>query len=183
MIPALIIATHIALRLFTVEASSSIKYSVDIPIERIKAYGDDIGLLSRNMPGVTAIQQIAPNRYLYKTRKSVPLSSDMKLDFTIERSLSGETTVYESVQPNDPNYMRCAVRLVPLGESRTGFEISLRLRLQREDASDVHWLAPIVGEKFLSEQMSDDMKEMLEEFKQRASAELYNKLGRGTGRQ
>ena len=178
MILSSITLLYTVLSLFQVEATGHIQYIIDIPYEQLRSHADDIGLLARNMPGVTGISATAPNTYLYKTRKSVPLASDLVIDFLIGRSVEGGATVYESTRHDDPNYMRCVVRVTPSGENRSSIDISLLLRLKRESGSDVHWLAPIVGEKFISEKMSDDVKDMLETFKERSSNELYARFGR-----
>ena len=166
------------LRLFQVEATGHIQYTIDIPYAQLRAHADDIGLLARNMPGVTGISATAQNTFLYKTRKSVPLGSDLVIDFLIGRSTDAGATVYESTRADDPNYMRCVVRVAPAGEGRSSIDISLLLRLKRESGSDVHWLAPVVGEKFISEKMSDDVKDMLEVFKEKSSKELYARFGK-----
>lgn len=166
------------LRVFQVEASGHLQYTIDIPLEQLRAHADDIGLLARNMPGVVGISQRGPNTYFYRTRKSVPLASDLAIDFLIGKSNDGSATIYESLRADDPNYMRCVVRVSAAGDSRSTIDISLRLRLQRESGSDVHWMAPIVGEKFISERMSEDLVDMLAEFKTKSSEELYARFGR-----
>jgi len=176
-----LVAARLLAGMFTVDAGAGIKYQIDIPYERVQSHADDIGLLARNMPGVVGIQRLSENRFLYQTQRSVPLGKDLKLDFTIERRMENGVTIYETADAKDPNYMRCAVRVVPLPRNRTGFDIRLRLRLSRESGSEVHWMAPIVGESFLSERMSEDLDDMLKEFRRRSSAELYEKLGRNTG--
>jgi hypothetical protein len=157
---------------FVVTASASIRYRVDIPYERIHASVDEVGLLQRNMPGVVSIRRLDERRYMYTTRSEVPLGKDLELAFLVERRSNGNVTVYRTPDETDANFMRCAVRIAPHPEGGTGFEIRLLLRLRREHATDVHWLAPLAGEDFVSARMNEDLRAMLAEFRDRSTAEL-----------
>lgn len=160
---------------FVVDASSEAMYNVSIPHLRLRSYVDDIGLLARNMPGVLGVQSLGDNRFLYQTEKNIPLAPPFRTDFIIRKTLLGDTvTVYRSEDIHDPNYMSCKVRLHPLDEATTSITISLRVRLTRTDPGEVHWLAPIVGEDFISDRMQKDLDEMLKTFIVRSNQELYN---------
>jgi carbon monoxide dehydrogenase subunit G len=163
--------------LFTVEASASTSYTVAVSREALRTYVDDIGLFARNMPGVVAVTPIGNGRYLYQTEKSIPLSKPLKTDFLITKESVGDSlTIYRSVNTDDHSFMMCRVGIRPHGEDSTTIEIQLRVRLSRENASEVHWLAPILGEAFISEQMTKDMDDMLREFVEKSNEELYNHL-------
>jgi hypothetical protein len=171
-------------RLFTVDAHAETEYTVALSREALRSYVDDIGLFRRNMPGVVAVTEKEDGTYLYQTEKEIPLSSSMKSDFHIKKETLGDSlTVYRSVDPDDHNYMECSVRIRPVDIARTAIAIALRVKLSRENPSEIHWLAPILGESFISGQMKSDMNSMLEEFVEKSNAELYSKLRSTTSKE
>jgi carbon monoxide dehydrogenase subunit G len=162
---------------FTVAASASASYDVAIPREALRGYADDIGLLARHMPGVVSVTPRGDGTYLYRTSKEIPLSSPLETDFVIRKDQVGDSlTVYRSVDDGDLNYMSCRVLIRPRDAATTTIEIQLQIRLSRERAAEVHWLAPVLGESFISREMTKDMDEMLQEFIEKSSEELYARL-------
>jgi hypothetical protein len=163
--------------LFTVDASTTASYTVSVSRESLRGYVDDIGLFARNMPGVVGVTPLGDGTYLYQTEKEIPLSASLKTDFIIQKETIGDSvTVYRSVNPEDPNYMCCRVCISPVDPERTSIAIQLRIRLSRDNPSEIHWLAPILGESFISRQMTGDMEEMLQTFIERSNQELYARL-------
>ena len=163
--------------LFTVDASASISYNVELSREALRGYVDDIGLFARNMPGVVGVTPRGDNQYLYQTEKQIPLAGALATDFLIQKHADSDSvTSYRSVDAADNNYMACRVVIRPVEAERTSITISLRVRLRRENASEIHWLAPILGEEFISRQMTEDLVAMLDEFVERSNNELYGRL-------
>ncbi len=162
---------------FIVDASTEATYKVELSRETLRGYVDDIGLFARNMPGVVAVRPLGSNKYLYQTEKTLPLAGKMSTDFLIQKSVIGDSvTLYRSVSIEDPNYMSCRVMISPLSEESTQIQIRLRLRLSRANASDIHWLAPVLGNGFISDRMQEDMEDMLKTFIERSNKELYARL-------
>jgi len=176
---AFILALFMLIRpsLFIVGASASTSYTLDIPREALHGYVDDIGLFQRHMPGVVGVTPLGEGKYLYQTEKDIPLSGTMKTDFIIAKSVIGDSvTIYESVNQEDANYMSCQVLIRPITDHTTMIVIDIRLRLIRDGGSEVHWLAPILGQDFISSQMTKDLTEMLEQFVDSSNKELYARL-------
>ncbi|MGA9115161.1 MAG: hypothetical protein WB626_00115 [Bacteroidota bacterium] len=160
--------------LFTVEATGAASYTVGVPRAVLGRSVDDISLFERNMPGVVGIERLGEDLFLYRTRKEIPLAGPMETIFRIRRSSWGDTlTVYRSEDPADPNYMSCTVRVKALDEQRTSVSIALRIRLSRSRPWEIHWLAPVMGEDFISAQMQEDLEEMLAEFVESSNRELH----------
>jgi hypothetical protein len=170
--------------LFTVDASSETSYNVDINREALKGYVDDIGLFQRHMPGVVSVEPLGNDRYLYVTEKELPLAGNMRTEFLIQKFVYGDSvTVYRSANLDAHNYMYCRVKIIPEGATNTIIAIALRVRLSREDASEVHWMAPILGADFINDQMTKDLDDMLAVFVERSNAELYDHLVPSTAAQ
>jgi hypothetical protein len=163
--------------MFVAEAAAEASYNVEVNREALRGYVDDIGLFARNMPGVIEVRPLGDSTYLYRTERDIPLAGTMQTDFRIRKRMEADSvTTYESVDRDDNNYMLCRVVIRPLDASSTSIRIQLRLQLSREQASDVHWLAPILGSEFISEQMRKDLASMLDTFIERSNQELYAHL-------
>ena len=176
MIAASLIMLSSLLGGFVVEASAEKAYVLEIPREVLSRFVDDIGLFRRHMPGVVAVDRLDDGSYLYRTEKKTPLSGTFKSDFIIARLSTDDTlTVYRSVDSTDPNFMSCSVRIISAGEGRSGITVRLHLRLERPSGGDVHWMAPILGERFISERMQEDLEAMLSDFVRDSSVELYDR--------
>ncbi len=162
---------------FVVDVATEASYTIDLERELLAGFVDDIGLFERHMPGVVRVKSIGENIYLYQTAKQVPLAGTLRTDFTIARRTEGDSlTVYESLSPDDQNYMYCAVLIKPEAERTTRISITLRLRLVRENGFAIHWMAPLLGEAFIESRMKEEMDDMLNEFIESSNRELYNRL-------
>jgi hypothetical protein len=164
---------------FVVDASAQIAYTVDISRDDLRLFVDDLGLFRRNMAGVVGVDSLGQNTYLYRTSREIPLQGKMDVDFVIRRTVANDTvTVYRTPDVDDPNWMECRVELVPVAKQQTSIRISLRLRMEREHGYEVHWLAPIVGADFISDRMKENLVEMLHEFADKSSKELYQRFSK-----
>jgi hypothetical protein len=160
--------------MFVVDASAERTYSVNISREDLRRELDDIGLFARNMPGVVGVTRLEHDRYLYLTEKQLPLAGTMRTEFLIEKTVDGDSvTCYRSTRSDDPNYMSCRVVIRPVDVTSTSIRIALRIRLARENAAEVHWMAPLLGEQFISDRMTGDLEEMLSAFIEKSSEDLY----------
>jgi len=164
---------------FVVDASAQIAFTVDISRDDLRLFVDDLGLFRRNMAGVVGVDSLDQNTYLYRTSREIPLQGRMDVDFVIRRTVANDTlTVYHTPDVHDPNWMECRVELVPVGKGQTSIKIALRLRMEREHGYEVHWLAPIVGAEFINDRMKEDLAEMLREFADKSSKELYQRFSK-----
>ena len=162
---------------FIVDVTTTTSYKVEISREEMRGFVDDIGLFARHMPGVVSVKPLGENTFLYQTEKQIPLAGKMRTDFLIGKSVIGDSlTLYRSLSIDDPNYMSCAVTIKPETENTTSIHIKLRLRLSRDAGSEVHWLAPVLGESFIEARMREDMESMLETFVASSNRELYSSL-------
>jgi hypothetical protein len=162
--------------LFVAEATAQTTYTVELSRQALAGYVDDIGLFERNMPGVVSVTALGDDRYLYLTEKDLPLAGTMQTEFLIEKLGEGDTTVYRSIDSAAENYMYTRVVITPAGASSSQMHIFVYLRLSRENASEVHWMAPLMGEEFISYQMTKDLEDMLESFVEQSTNDLYDRV-------
>ena len=162
---------------FVAEATAEANYTVNLSRQALAGYVDDIGLFERNMPGVVSVTPLGEERYVYLTEKDLPLAGTMRTEFRIEKITEGDsTTVYRSVDSTAENYMYTRVVITPTSPSASRMRILVQLRLSRENASEVHWMAPLMGEEFISYQMTKDLQSMLETFVEQSTKDLYDRV-------
>jgi hypothetical protein len=158
---------------FIVDAAAEVSFTVRAHPDSVRARLADIGLLARNMPGVVEIRPVEGGEYLYRTEREIPFSGTSRHDFRIARTAAQDGAVlYRTADPQAHNWM--SYRLLPSsdGEGSTLVVVRLRVRLVRESGTEIHLLAPVLGESFISEQMEKDLRSVLEEFTVRAVREL-----------
>jgi len=162
---------------FIVDASAETAYTVGLEADSLRNYVNDVATLARNMPGVVEIAPLPGGSYLYRTERYMLLSGTVRTDFCISRVISNDSLVfYRSVSLDDPNYFSLRLALEREGPSRTRIGVKVRVRLTRKDATDIHLLAPILGEEFISTKMKDDLDRMLDLFARRSGNELEQHL-------
>ena len=65
------------------------------------------------------------------------------------------------------NWMSFRLAPAATGNGTTRLLLRLRVRLVRNHGTDIHLLAPLLGEGFLSKSMEDDLSAMLQIFAER----------------
>jgi hypothetical protein len=158
---------------FIVDATAEVSFTLRAHPDTVRVRLADISLLSRNMPGVVEIRPEGDHRYLYRTEREIPFSGISRNAFSIERTSSHDGTIlYRTSDPQAQNWMSYRLRASPGGGGMTRVDLRLRVRLVRDSGAEIHLLAPVLGESFISEQMEKDLRSMLEEFSGRALREL-----------
>lgn len=153
---------------FTLDATAVHTIELGLPVDSVRRLVRDIGLLERHMPGVVEIRPHPAGGYWYRTEREIPFSGTMRTDFHVISMEQDDGTVTFRTQGTDArNWM--SFRFAP--EARSGsttlLALRLRVRLVRDHATEIHVLAPVLGEGFLSEQMERDLTAMLQLFAQR----------------
>jgi hypothetical protein len=158
---------------FIVDATAEVSFTLHARPDAVCARLAEIGLLSRNMPGVVEIRPEGDDGYLYRTEREIPFSGMSRNDFPITRVPAHDGAVlYRTLDPQAQNWMSYRLNPSSGGEGRTRVDVRLRVRLVRDSGTEIHLLAPVLGESFISEQMEKDLRAMLEEFAGRAVREL-----------
>ena len=168
---------------FIVDAAAEVSFTVRAHPDSVRTRLADIGLLARNMPGVVEIRPVGGDGYLYRTEREIPFSGTSRNDFHIARTSTHDGAVlYRTPDSQAQNWM--SYRLNPSSGrgGTTRVDIRLRVRLVRDSGTEIHLLAPVLGETFISEQMEKDLRSMLEEFSWRAVRELEADTSAATGK-
>jgi hypothetical protein len=97
----------------------------------------------------------------------------MEGEYVVRKSVVNDTlTIYESADQSSQDYLLCRISVLPTGPARTSIGIDMRLRSRRTSGGDFHWLAPLLGESFLSARMKDKLDGMLAEFVENYTKEV-----------
>jgi len=168
---------------FIVDATAEGSFTLRVHPDTVRVRLADISLLSRNMPGVVEIRHEGGNRYLYRTEREIPFSGTARNAFSLERTSTHDGTVlYRTSDTQAHNWMSYRLSASPGGDGTTRVDLRLRVRLVRDSGTEIHLLAPVLGESFISEQMEKDLRSMLEEFSLRAVRELEAETSAVTGK-
>lgn len=153
---------------FTLDATAHYDVEVPLPADSVRSLVGRISTLETMMPGVVDITAQIGGGFLYRTEREIPFSGKMQTDFRIV-SIAGEdgSVTYRTPGTEAENWM--SFRLAPAATAggTTRLFLRLRVRLVRSQGTDIHLLAPLLGEGFLSKSMEDDLSAMLQVFADR----------------
>lgn len=157
---------------FTVSANVKKSIVFDLEINKVSEYMKDISVFKKNFPGIISVKKTGEKESEWTYEVDAPLSSPMRMTFLlVEKSNSENDIVYESKNPK-PDYFRCNAVLKEAVNNTTKMSVSIKISMSRESGNDVHFLAPILGEKFISKQMKKQISENLGIFLNNCKREL-----------
>lgn len=160
---------------FVIDAASSVSYNVERPREDLRAF-DKPEFVSNNLPGLKGLTRMNDGLYLWDLELSVPLSRPMRGSFLAKREVVNDNLiVYESADKSSPDYMLCETLVTPLTPTKSSIRIAIRLRFTRASGWQFHWLAPLLGQKFLSARVKERLDGMLQEFVNNSKREWETK--------
>ena len=163
-----LIGTLAILNGFTLDASGSGGVTLAMPPDSARALFREISVLERFMPGVAGISAREDGSFNYLTVREIPFSGEMRTDFIVRCTVDAAGSVtYQSPDSAARNWMRFRFTFAAADHDMTDVRMSLRVRLVREGGTEIHLLAPVLGEEFLSERMESDITDMLGTFVER----------------
>ena len=157
---------------FTVSADVTNGAVFNVNISRASEYFKDINVYQRNFPGIISVKKLGGNESEWVYEIDAPLSSPVRMSFVLVETISSEDySVFES-KSKTPDYFKCSARMVSLGKEETRISITIKIKMVRENGSDVHFMAPILGEKFISKEMKKDLTKALSTFLTKCKKEV-----------
>lgn len=153
---------------FTLDATAHHEVGLPLPVDSVRALVGQISTLETMMPGVVDITAQSGGWFLYRTEREIPFSGKMQTDFRIV-SIAGEdgSVTYRTPGTEAENWMSFRLAPTATGDGTTRLSLRMRVRLVRSQGTDIHLLAPLLGEGFLSKSMEDDLSAMLQVFADR----------------
>jgi hypothetical protein len=168
----------LALRTFTIQAALEQSQVIALPAATVRGYYADLSVYKRHFPGIVNTRRVSATESLWTYEMDPPLAPKKRTTYRLIQSSAGpESVVFKTADGLD-DFMLCRATVVALSDSTTKVTIGMELRMTRESGSDFHFLAPIVGQNFISEQMRKQVAKDLDTFFDRTSSELYRNAGR-----
>ncbi len=131
------------------------------------------GSLQELLPGLRRIEPLSEGVWLWETETRVPFSAPQRNHFRVRLLTEGDSlAIWRSVSEEDPDWMECRARLRRTGPAQVRLELEFRMRLERPSLAAVHWLAPVLGKRFLQERIQERLVEMVETFLERLEKRL-----------
>lgn len=152
-----------------VEKSAVINLSNNIVIDYIK----NLDIYPKFFPDIVSVTKINEKDSEWLYRIKAPLASAYNLTFILEdRSPSKDTLVFES-KDSTKDYLNCKAVFMPLSETSTKVTMRFHIIMTRDKASEVHFMAGILGEKFLSDRMKEKLEGDMDTFINCVTKDLY----------
>jgi hypothetical protein len=177
MIAACLVPLTLRLLAFTIQASTEQSIILPYPPEVVRAYYTDLAVYRTHFPGIVDTRQVSATESLWTYEMDPPLAPPKRMTLRLIRRDESERRAVFSTAENADDFMLCRAEMEPVGGSATKVTIALRLRMTRESGSDFHFLAPVLGQDFISEQMQKQVTGDLTLFLQRTRQDLARRAG------
>lgn len=181
LFPAFIFMCLLVLRLdtktlaFTVSAEVQKSSVVNLPRDFVRTCINDLSVYPRFFPDIVSVKKLNDKESEWHYNVEAPLSPTISLTFLLKSKLSTPSImVLESVNP-EPDYFYCKAVFDSLNASSTKVTMKFKIRMTRENPSDIHFLAGILGEDFISTRMKDKLDGDMDTFIEDATEDMYNK--------
>ena len=158
---------------FTLSAEVTRNATIKLDLDYISVYIRNLEIYPKFFPNMVSVKQLEDNQSEWIYKVVAPLASPYNVAFVLEnKSPSSDTLLFESID-KVKDYLYCRAVLTAIDEKKTRVDFQFKISMTREKASDVHILAGILGEKFLSEKMKDKLEGDLEEFISKTTKDMY----------
>lgn len=158
---------------FTISAEVNRNSTVNLPLEFVSQYIKNLEIYPKFFPHIISVIRLGDAQSEWIYRVEAPLSSPYNVKFILQdRSPSTDTLLFESID-KEKDYLYCSAVLSKINDWKTKVDFLFKISMTRDKASDVHILAGILGEKFLSEKMKERLEGDLEDFISDAVKDMY----------
>ena len=158
--------------MFQVRAVYNEQLEIRTTLERARAFFSDVRNFVELMPGVERITAEAGGVMRWLIRADVPALGAMRQAFAVRQTIDRPERIEWSPATDErKNLLRYAARFEERG-AQILVRIEQRVELRRQHARELHFLAGLIGEGRLSQEMQRGVTEMMSTFLTRARARL-----------
>jgi hypothetical protein len=158
--------------MFTIHADVRDSVRLDADIARVSAYLKDQEVFRRHFPGILGIRRISTTQSEWTYEVQPPLSSARRTTYLVNERHADSSTIVLETDPGSDDYFYCRATISPVPGTGTILTLELKLQSTREHGSDIHFLAPILGEDFISARMRKQLIDDISTFFRRITDEL-----------
>ena len=160
---------------FTVSAEVEKSSVVDLPRDFVRNYIKDLSIFPKYFPDIVSVKPFNDTESEWVYAVDAPLAPVYYVNFILVEKQSTQDVMFLESKDTLPNYLYCKADFDSLGENSTRVSINFKIKMTRENASDVHFLAGLLGEGFISSRMEEKLNSDLETFIERATKDMYKK--------
>ncbi|HJY64046.1 MAG TPA: hypothetical protein VJ455_07805 [Ignavibacteria bacterium] len=158
---------------FTLSAEVTRSSNVNLETDFIAKYIKNLDIYPKFFPNITSVVKLSDSTSEWTYKVVAPLATPYDVKFVlVDKSPSLDTLLFESIV-KIPDYLYCNAVLTKISDTKTNVNFLFKISMTREKASDIHFLAGILGEKFLSEKMKERLESDLEDFISSAVKDMY----------
>ncbi len=163
---------------FTISAEVEKSSVVDLPKDFVREYIKELNIFPKYFPDIVSVKTLNDKESEWVYAVDAPLASTYYLTFILVEKESTPSVMFLESKDLEPDYLFCKAVFDSLGESSTNVSIVFKIKMTRENASDVHFMAGLLGEGFISSQMQNKLDGDLETFIDRATKDMYKKYNK-----
>ncbi len=153
--------------MFVIRATLRRIFEVPASIGELCEFFADPRSFARHMPIIENITPVADSDDVTRWRfcVRVPIVAPITWEFVMYRRIKAETgEIAYSAAEDSPDFFQCDVHVRPNPNGATDADVRLHMRVWRPRARDIHPLAGIVGEQWISRVVTDRMDKMATAF-------------------
>ncbi len=153
--------------MFVIRATLRRIFEVPASIGQLCEFFADPRSFARHMPIIEHITPVADSDDVTRWRfcVRVPIVAPITWEFVMYRRIKAETgEIAYSAAEDSPDFFQCDVHVRPNPNGATDADVRLHMRVWRPRARDIHPLAGIVGEHWISQVVTDRMDKMATAF-------------------
>lgn len=155
--------TKLSAKAFEVKGVIETVFEVPVSAQRLMAYLSSPSAFEKNMPGVKTVSDKGDGRYEWKFSIDVPFAPPLALSILTRLVKQGNEISFQTAD-SEGDTMACAMTLTETRNAKTEVRMKLAIKVRRKSGREIHPLAPVMGERFISEQMTQTMKSMAAAF-------------------
>lgn len=141
----------------------------------MRAFFADTRNFVEMMPNVGGIRMDNNGIAHWTIRAEIPVLGGLDETFAVKLMENSPNLIeYSPASIETKNFLRYAADFVESGD-KTAIQISQTVELRRESASELHFLAPLAGEKIISAEMQKRVSAMIKSFLEKAKIKLEEK--------
>jgi len=167
--------TNAAFANFTISAEVEQSASFNINQKTVHDYFLNLNIYPKYFPDMVSVTDDGNNKSEWTYKVDYPLSPTWDITFDEKENDSPNSQLVFESDKNNNNYLYCRAVFKNISETQTGVDITIKVTLTREKASDIHFLAGIMGEKLISEKMKSKLEDDLQTFIGNISGDIYKK--------
>ncbi len=158
---------------FSISADVEKSATISLPESIVVDFIRNLDIYPKYFPDIVSVKKINDKDSEWLYRIKAPLASPYNLTFMLEdKSRGNDTLLFESVD-SVKDYLYCKAVFDSLSASQTKVTLRFHIKMTREKASEVHFMAGILGEKFLSDRMREKLDSDMDTFISSVTKEMY----------